>query len=155
MTMAGVTRARWAVKDVLAHLVEWQQMNLDWYEAGLRGEKPAIPAPGYTLRDLPRLNQMIYRKHRRRALKAVVRDYHANHARIVALIDALPDDDLVIVGRFPWTGPSWTLRDYLRASTSAPYLWARTRIRRWHRAQSAAVTIHPTGSRRNRRRAPP
>ena len=33
MTMAGVTRGGWSVKDVLAHLVEWQQMNLNWYAA--------------------------------------------------------------------------------------------------------------------------
>ena len=62
MTRAGVTRGGWSVKDVLAHLVEWQQMNLDWYAAGLRGEKPAMPAPGFTLRELPRLNEMIYRQ---------------------------------------------------------------------------------------------
>jgi len=68
MTKAGVTRGGWSVKDVLAHLVEWQQMNLDWYAAGLRGEKPAMPAPGFTLRELPRLNQMIYLKHHRRSL---------------------------------------------------------------------------------------
>ncbi len=34
MTMAGVTRGGWSVKDILAHLVEWQQMNLNWYAAG-------------------------------------------------------------------------------------------------------------------------
>ena len=49
MTMAGVTKGGWSVKDVLAHLVEWQAMNLDWYAAGLRGERPAIPAPGFGL----------------------------------------------------------------------------------------------------------
>jgi hypothetical protein len=59
MTKGGVTRGGWSVKDVLAHLVEWQQMNLAWYAAGLRGEKPAVPAPGFTLRELPRLNDMI------------------------------------------------------------------------------------------------
>jgi hypothetical protein len=59
MTMPGVTRGGWSVKDVLAHLVEWQQMNLNWYAAGLRREKPPIPAPGFTLREPPRLNEMI------------------------------------------------------------------------------------------------
>jgi hypothetical protein len=135
MTRAGVTRGGWSVKDVLAHLVEWQRMNLDWYAAGLRGEKPAMPAPGFTLRDLPRLNAMIYRKHHRRALQAVLADYRAYHERVVALIEALPDADLVTLNRFSWTGPSWTLSDYLRASTAAHYLWARTRVRRWWRAQ--------------------
>jgi hypothetical protein len=135
MTRAGVTRGGWSVKDVLAHLVEWQQMNLDWYAAGLRGEKPAMPAPGYTLRELPRLNEMIYRKHHRRSLQAVLSDYRSYHQRIVELIEALPDADLVTLGQFSWTGPSWTLSDYLRASTAAHYLWARTRIRRWCRAR--------------------
>ena len=135
MTKAGVTRGGWSVKDILAHLVEWQQMNLDWYAAGLRGEKPAMPAPGFTLRELPRLNEMICRKHHRRSLQAVLRDYRSHHERVVELIKSLPDSDLVTLGRFPWTGPSWTLSDYLRASTAAHYLWARTRIRRWWRAQ--------------------
>ncbi len=135
MTKAGVTRGGWSVKDVLAHLVAWQQMNLDWYAAGLRGEKPAMPAPGYTLRELPRLNAMLYRRHHRRSLQAVLKDYRSFHARVVALIESLPDSDLVTLGRFSWTGPSWTLSDYLRASTVAHDLWARTRIRRWYRAQ--------------------
>ena len=138
MTRPGVTRGGWSVKDVLAHLVAWQQLNLDWYEAGLRGEKPPIPAAGYTLRDLPRFNQMLYRKHRRRSLKAIRADYAAYHERVVRLIEDLPDADLVTLRRFAWTGPSWTLSDYLRASTAAHYLWARTRIRRWWRAQDRA-----------------
>jgi len=144
MTRAGVTRGGWSVKDVLAHLVEWQQMNLDWYAAGLRGEKPAMPAPGYTLRELPRLNAMIYRKHHRRSLQAVLHDYRSHHERILALIATLPDTDLVTLERFSWTGPSWTLSDYLRASTAAHYLWARTRIRRWWRAQGKAKTARAT-----------
>ena len=133
MTKAGVTRGGWSVKDILAHLVEWQRMNLDWYAAGLRGEKPVIPAPGYTLRELPRLNEMIFRKHRRRSLTAVLEDYRSYHERVVHLIESLPDADLVTMHRLSWTGPSWTLSDYLRASTAAHYLWARTRIRRWWR----------------------
>ena len=138
MTKAGVTRGGWSVKDILAHLVEWQEMNLNWYAAGLRGEKVAMPAPGFTLRELPRLNAMIFRKHHRRSLQAVLRDYRAYHERVVALIEALPDADLVTLKRFTWTGPSWTLSDYLRAATAAHYLWARTRIRRWRRAQKQA-----------------
>jgi len=139
MTKAGVTRGGWSVKDVLAHVVEWQQMNLGWYAAGLRGETPAIPAPGFTLRDLPRLNAKIHRKHQRRSLRAVMRDYRTYHQRVVGLIKALPDADLVTLGRFSWTGPSWTLSDYLRAATAAHYLWARTRIRRWWRVQEKGM----------------
>ena len=135
LTKAGVTRGGWSVKDILAHLVEWQEMNLNWYAAGIRGETPAIPAPGFTLRDLPRLNRLIYRKHHRRPLQAVLDDYASYHQRVVGLIETLSDAELTTLGRFAWTGPSWTLSDYLRASTAAHYLWARARIRRWQRMQ--------------------
>jgi hypothetical protein len=138
MTTPGVTPGGWSVKDLLAHLVEWQHMNIEWYAAGERGERPAIPAPGYTLRELPRLNEMIYRKHRRRSLEAVLRDYETYHDRVIVLINTLSDADLVTLKRFSWTGPSWTLSDYLRASTAAHYLWARNHIRRWRRAQAKA-----------------
>ena len=33
----------WSVKDVLAHLTEWQQMVLGWYHAGLAGEIAIAP----------------------------------------------------------------------------------------------------------------
>ena len=95
-----------------------------------------MPAPGYTLRELPRLNQMIYRKHHRRPLQSILNEYHSKHTRVVALIESLPDEELVTLGRYSWTGPSWTLSDYLRASTAAHDLWARTRIKRWWRTQN-------------------
>ena len=72
MTQAGATLAGWSVKDILGHLIGWQQMNLDWYAAGLRGETPEMPAPGLTWRDIRKLNDRIYRKHHRRSLKAVL-----------------------------------------------------------------------------------
>ena len=43
MTLEGIV-GFWAVKDVLAHLLEWEQMVLGWYGAGLRGEPPHVPA---------------------------------------------------------------------------------------------------------------
>ena len=52
MTQGGATLAGWSVKDILGHLIGWQQMNLDWYAAGLRGETPEMPAPGLTWRDI-------------------------------------------------------------------------------------------------------
>ena len=42
MTKPGVTRGGWSVKDVLAHLVEWQNLCLGWYSAGIRGEPVSI-----------------------------------------------------------------------------------------------------------------
>jgi hypothetical protein len=119
MTQRNVTAAGWSVKDILGHLVGWQQMNLEWYEAGERGEAPAMPAPGLTWKDLRKLNDMIYKRHRRRALGAVLKDYVLYHQRMLELLRRIPDADLVLLGRFSWTGPSWTLSDYIRATPPA------------------------------------
>lgn len=140
MTQAGVTLAGWSVKDILGHLIGWQQMNLGWYAAGLRGETPDIPAPGLTWRDIRELNDRIYRKHHRRSLKAVLADYHAFHQEMLGLIDKVSDRDFVTVGRFAWAGPTWTLSDYVRANTASHYRWACNHIRKWLRAQTKTTT---------------
>jgi hypothetical protein len=136
MTQAGVTLAGWSVKDILGHLVGWQQMNLAWYAAGLRGEMPEVPAPGLTWRDLRKLNDRIYRRHHRRSLKALVADYNALHQEMLELTEEVPDEDLVTVGRFAWAGPTWTLSDYIRANTASHYRWACKHIRKWLRARA-------------------
>lgn len=133
MTEPGVTRGGWSVKDILAHLLEWQQMNIRWYEAGRKGEKPEMPAPGIPWREIPRLNKMIYDRYRRRSLQSVMNGFRDSHNTIVSIIKHLSDEELVTLGCYSWTGPSWTLSDYFRANTVAHYLWARTRIRRWQK----------------------
>ena len=136
MTRAGATLAGWSVKDILGHLIGWQQMNLDWHAAGLRGETPEVPAPGLTWKDIRKLNDRIYRKHHRRSLKAVLADYDSFHKKMLELIEEVPDEDLVTVGRFAWAGPTWTLSDYIRANTASHYRWACKHIRKWLRAQT-------------------
>lgn len=130
MTQAGVTLAGWSVKDILGHLVGWQQMNLQWYAAGLRGESPAVPAPGLTWKDIRELNERIYRKHHRRSLKAVLADYRSHHDQMLRLVQEVSDRDFTTVGQFAWAGPTWTLSDYVRANTASHYRWACKQIRR-------------------------
>jgi hypothetical protein len=136
MTQAGVTLAGWSVKDILGHLIGWQQMNLDWYAAGLRGETPEMPAPGLTWRDIRKLNNRIYRKHHRRSLKAVLADYNAFHQKMLELIEEVPARDFAAVGRFAWTGPTWTLSDCIGWNTASHYRWACKHLRKWLRAQT-------------------
>lgn len=119
----------WSVKDVLAHLVEWEQMALGWYRAGLRGEIPAMPAPGYKWNQTPQLNQMIYEKHRDRPLDEVLADFQRSHAEIVEVIKGLSDETLFTPGKVAWTRKN-TMGTYFVSATSSHYLWARNHIRK-------------------------
>lgn len=128
MTSASVV-GDWTVKDVLAHLVEWEQMVLGWYQAGLRGETPALPAPGYNWGQTPQLNQVIYEKHRDRPLDEILAHYQSSHAEIMALIQQLSNDDLFGARKYAWTRNN-TLGAYFVSATSSHYLWARNEIRK-------------------------
>ena len=44
----GVWGDGWNIRDLLAHLTEWEQMFLNWYRVGLEGGHPEMPAKGLT-----------------------------------------------------------------------------------------------------------
>jgi hypothetical protein len=123
------TVGEWSVKDVLAHLIEWEQMVLSWYAAGLRGETPELPAPGFKWNQTPALNQQIYEKHRERSLEDILEQFHESHQEILGMIKSLSNEVLFTSGQFPWTKKN-TLGTYFVSATSSHYLWARKEIRK-------------------------
>jgi uncharacterized protein (TIGR03083 family) len=133
MTEPGVVGA-WSVKDVLAHLIEWEQMVLGWHRARLRGETPELPAPGYKWNQTPELNQMIYEKHRNRALDDVLAQFGDSHQEILSVIQALSSEELFTAGQYAWTKKN-TLGTYFVSATSSHYLWARKEIRKGLKAR--------------------
>jgi len=119
----------WSPKDVLAHLHEWQQMLFRWYEAGLRGETPPIPAEGFKWSQLPALNQQIYHQYKNWMLEQVLAAFRASHCRTVEWIQNLSEADLTTPGLYPWMNQN-TLVAYITANTGSHYRWARTEMRK-------------------------
>ena len=129
MIEPGVT-GDWSVKDILAHLVDWEQRFLGWYQAGLRGEIPQTPAPGITWKELDKLNQMIFAQYENQPLAEVKAEFQASYQQVLQTVKAIAHDDIFPVGRFAWTGKS-NLAAYILANTTNHYRWAKTQIRRW------------------------
>jgi len=119
----------WSIKDVLAHLLEWQTMLMGWYEAGLRGEKPAVPIEEYNWSQLPELNQAIYERCRDAALDDVRSQLDASHRHMQDVVASLSEEELFTPGRYAWIGIN-TLASYVDSCAGAHYRWARTGIRR-------------------------
>jgi hypothetical protein len=124
----------WSVKDVLAHLMEWEQMFLGWYATGLKGQTPAMPAEGYNWRQLPQLNQRIYEKYARVTLEEVLNQAERSYKQMLKLVQDLPEADLFTPGRFAWTGKH-PLASFITPNTSSHYRWARDGIRKGLKAQ--------------------
>lgn len=129
LTQPGVNQL-WTVKDILAHLHAWHKLFLTWYEAGMAGSKPEMPAPGYTWKQTPELNEKIYQDHKDIPY-AQVRDHlHGTFQQVFAVIEAHSDDELFTKKLYKWTG-STSLGCYLISATASHYLWAYDMIKKW------------------------
>ena len=131
----GVWGDDWSVKDLFAHLTEWEQMFLRWYREGKGGGRPAVPAPGYKWNQTPELNRAIWSKHRRKSVKRVLAEFDASFEEILSLVRALPQKKLLNPGCFAWTGEN-ALATYLAPNTCNHYRAATRILKRWLRAQT-------------------
>lgn len=122
----------WSVKDILAHLAAWEQLFLGWYQAGLRGETPQVPAPGFTWHEMDELNEQIYQQHRLRSLAEVQEWFASSYLQVCQVIQEIPESDLFEPGRYPWQGKS-SLLQYVLANTANHYRWANSKVRAWLR----------------------
>jgi hypothetical protein len=128
MTEPGMV-GEWSVKDVLAHLLEWEQMVLCWHSAGLTGKVPITPSEEFNWAQLPQLNQQIFEKSQNRPLADIQKEFAASYKKTLKIIQGLSDEDLFTRGRYAWTKNN-TLGAYFISSTSSHYHWARTTIKK-------------------------
>ena len=118
-----------AVRDVLGHLHAWHMMMIGWYEVGMAGGRPVIPAPGHTWRTLPALNDEIRARYQDRDLTEVRRDLVATHEQLQDLIAGNGDDELFTKRLYAWTG-STSVGAYFVSATSSHYDWAVKELKR-------------------------
>jgi hypothetical protein len=112
MDRPGVVVA-WSAKDVLAHVAHWQDLYLGWWAAAQRDETPEVPAPGYTWKDLDRINHQIYLAHCGQPLEDVLEYLHETFERFMAAIEATPEEDLFRPGLYAFTGKATLARWYI------------------------------------------
>lgn len=120
---------QWSIKDVLAHLLAWEQMCLGWYKAGLRGETPPLPAKGYNWAQIPALNRAIYERYHDCVLAEVLKQYRTSYRQMLKTVQGLTEEDLFTPKRYAWTGKN-ALAAYFIGATSSHYLWARKEVRK-------------------------
>ncbi len=128
----------WSVKDVLAHLADWEAHMLVWLEAARAGEAVTGPEPGLSWRQLAAFNQRVYEAHRDEPLEAVLASFRDAHERFMALVAAMPEEEMLARARYPLTA-SKALYDWL-VQYAEHDAWGTKRIGDWARARAAAAT---------------
>ncbi|MFY0688772.1 MAG: ClbS/DfsB family four-helix bundle protein [Cyclobacteriaceae bacterium] len=111
------------IRDVLAHLHHWHQLMMDWYEKGMRGVKPAMPAEGHTWKITIDLNREVQKIYEHVPLAEVVTKLKVTHEKVMKLIANHTDEELFEKEHYPWTGSS-SLGTYFISATSSHYDWA-------------------------------
>ncbi|MEN0047402.1 MAG: ClbS/DfsB family four-helix bundle protein [Bacteroidota bacterium] len=117
------------IRDVLAHLHQWHLMMLEWYNVGMRGEKPFMPAKGYTWKTLPDLNRKIWQDYQHTDLKKVKEKLDQSYQHVQQLIAQHTNEELFEKKKYHWTG-STSLGAYLISNTSSHYHWAIKQIKK-------------------------
>lgn len=117
------TMGEWSVKDIMQHLVDWEQRWISWYEAGKRGEAVVTPEPGYNWRQMGQLNEKYRLMHKDRPLYEVMSDFQASYQQILGAIEKIPESEMLALKVYPWTG-KLPLIAWIAGNTCAHYRWA-------------------------------
>ncbi len=111
------------IRDVIAHLHQWNLMTLGWYKVGLTGQKPDMPAKGYTWKMLPDLNRKIWDENRNLELEKARTLLNDSFEELQKVIQKHSDLELFEKKRYKWTGTT-SLGAYLVSAASSHYEWA-------------------------------
>lgn len=97
----------WTFKDVAGHLNGWWERTVDRLEAAVRDEAPPPPSWPAGLSDetdegIEAINRWIYERNRDRPAADILAESREQFRRMRVAVEAIPEDDLVTPGRFPW-----------------------------------------------------
>ncbi|SHH65726.1 ClbS/DfsB family four-helix bundle protein [Winogradskyella jejuensis] len=111
------------IRDVLAHLHHWHTMILQWYDVGMKGEKPDMPAKGYTWKTTPELNRWIFNHYDATTLDEAKSLLFESYQQVQKIISKHSNEELFEKKRYKWTG-STSMGSYFVSATSSHYDWA-------------------------------
>ena len=90
----------WTPKDVVAHIIAWEQVMLDWIDVALQGKTPV---------DLPQneqqeaaINARIHADNQNRDLVGVLREFKTSHQQAIEKVEEMPEDALKQPAYPPW-----------------------------------------------------
>lgn len=110
-------------KDILLHLHAWHKLFFTWYEQGMAGDKPELPAPGFTWKTTPDLNEKLYNQYKNFSSDKALSLLSTSHKKILKIIDKHSAQELEEKKKYSWTG-STNMASYLASATSSHYQWA-------------------------------
>lgn len=129
MTRSGVIGA-WSLKDILAHLADWEAQMPKWVADARQGKKVSPPT---SRKALDEFNERIYALHKHRSLEEVLVFFHTTHAQFMKMVTDMPEEEMLTRSRYPFTGRA-AIYEWLIAYANHD-LWAKNHLRKWLRSR--------------------
>ncbi len=118
-----------SIKDVLAHLADWEAHMPVWIKASRRGDPVACPDPGLTWKQLDIMNERIYQAHRDQPLPDVLGYFRSTHDQFMEMVETMPEQEMLAHERHAFVGKD-AVYDWLKGYANHD-LWGKTMIRKW------------------------
>ena len=136
MVEPGVV-GEWSVKDILAHLADWEAHMPVWMAAARSGDPVAEIEDGLDWKQFDAFNQRIYERHRDQTLEDVLAYFHETHRQFMEMVEAMPGEEMLARGRYAFIGKG-AVYDWLSAYANHD-LWAKNHIRKWMKKEGLVV----------------
>ncbi len=107
-------------RHIIGHRAHWIELFFNWYDAGQRGEHPAIPAEGYKWNQLPSYNAKLREAQKGLSWEDVCAMLEGQHARLMRFLDGQSDEALY-GGPMPGGGNHWTTGRWAEAAGASHY----------------------------------
>ena len=127
--MDPVLEGEWSIKDVLAHIVDWEQRMVLWINESLDGDGPDLSSD-WSDEILNKLNQEIYENNKDREYQEVWDEFQLSYQQSWKAVKRMTDEDLFEPHRFAWREgrPMWYI---VEANMSGHYKEHNEAIKHW------------------------
>lgn len=116
------------LRDVIMHLVSWQDLLLKWVEGNMNGTDTQFLLHGYTWKTYGDMNILFWEKCQDIDIDDAMNRLNYNHRRILDLAESFTDKELFTKAHYTWTGTT-SLGSYFISTTSAHYDWALKKLK--------------------------
>jgi hypothetical protein len=118
------------VKDLIAHITDWEGRMVQWVNESFSGIVPQRPAPGMTWDDLDKLNEQTYLANKDKTPTEVLSASANSYAQALEAVKRMTEQDLFDGSRFAWRDgdPMWHM---VAANTWWHYKEHREQMEAW------------------------
>ncbi len=118
----------WTAKDILAHILSWEQLMVKWIGMALNGETPNDRPQSDEI--INAMNAEIFANNQNRDLLGILQEFKTSHQQALEVIEGLSEGQLNDPALAPWRQgrPLWLL---VMGNTWEHYMEHRQDIEAW------------------------